>query len=57
MKANFECPKCHTKQKVGRLRASWECPKCRAQMVIQRKWKAAGKLVGSYEMAKYSRMF
>lgn len=57
MKANFECPKCHTKQKVGRLRASWECPKCRAQMVIQRTWKAAGKLVGNYEMAKFSRMF
>lgn len=57
MKANFECPKCHTKQKVGKLRASWECPKCRAQMVIQPQWKAAGKLVGNYEMAKYSKMF
>ena len=57
MKPNFECPKCHTMQKVGKLRASWECPQCRAQMVIQPQWKAAGKLVGEYKMKKYSKMF
>ena len=57
MKPNFECPKCHTKQRVGRLRASWECPKCRAKMVIQRTWLRAGKLVGNYKMAQFSKMF
>lgn len=53
----FECPKCHNKHRLGRLRASWCCPKCKATLVIQNEWKRTGKVVGEYAMQEYIRMW
>lgn len=53
MKSNFKCPRCKTKQKLGKhLHASWQCPHCHNTIVPN----IEDKLLG-YRPFKYNSMY
>lgn len=54
MKANFQCPRCRKKIKVGkRLHSDYTCPNCHTSMLISRDEKLQGHVNYKRNFLKY----